>query len=182
VTRIELVTTRLLLRQWRRSDRAPFAELNGDARVMEHFPSRLTREQSDAMADRCEALIRKRGWGLWAVELKTSGSFIGFVGLHIPSAELPFSPCTEVSWRLAFDHWGHGYATEAARAALGVAFEVLGLEEIVSFTAVENFRSRAVMERLEMEESGVFAHPSVPVGSRLREHCLYRVRNPHNEA
>jgi RimJ/RimL family protein N-acetyltransferase len=89
---------------------------------------------------------------------------------------LPFSPCTEVGWRLAFKHWGHGYATEAARAALRVGFDVLGLEEIVSFTTVANFRSRAVMERLGMKESGFFEHPSVPVGNLLRKHCLYRVR------
>jgi RimJ/RimL family protein N-acetyltransferase len=144
---------------------------------MEFFPSLLTREESDTMADRCEALISERGWGFWAVEIRDGGSFIGFVGLHIPTAQLPFSPCTEVGWRLAFNYWGHGYATEAARAALRVGFESLGLEEVVSFTAVANRRSRAVMERLGMRESGVFEHPNVPVGNPLREHCLYRVRN-----
>jgi RimJ/RimL family protein N-acetyltransferase len=173
---VEPVTARLVLRQWRSSDRAPFAELNCDPRVMEFLPSRLTREESDAMADRFEALISERGWGFWAVESKTDGSFIGFVGLHVPAARLPFSPCTEVGWRLAFDHWGYGYATEAARAALRVGFETLGLDEIVSFTAVANRRSRAVMERLGMKQSGLFEHPGVPVGSPLREHCLYRAR------
>jgi RimJ/RimL family protein N-acetyltransferase len=141
---------------------------------MEFFPSRLTRQESDAMADRCESLIKERGWGLWAVELKADRSFIGFVGLHVPAAQLPFSPCTEVGWRLAFDYWGHGFATEAAQEALRVGFELLDLEEIVSFTALANRRSRAVMERLGMKESGFFEHPSVPVGSPLREHCLYR--------
>jgi RimJ/RimL family protein N-acetyltransferase len=169
------------MRQWRSSDRAPFAELNADPRVMEFFPSTLTPEQSDGMADRCESLIGERGWGLWAVELKTNGSFIGFVGLHIPVAELPFSPCTEVGWRLGFDYWGHGFATEAARAALCVGFETLGLDEIVSFTAVANLRSRAVMERLGMQQSGLFDHPSVPVGNSLREHCLYRLRRVRND-
>jgi RimJ/RimL family protein N-acetyltransferase len=179
---IEPATKRLVLRQWRSLDRTPFAELNADPRVMEFFPSPLTREQSDAMADRCEALISERGWGFWAVELRTSGSFIGFVGLHIPAAQLPFSPCTEVGWRLAFDYWGYGFATEAAQAALRVGFEVLGLEEIVSFTTVANLKSRAVMERLGMKESGIFEHPSVPAGSSLREHCLYRLRNTRNDA
>jgi RimJ/RimL family protein N-acetyltransferase len=173
---IERATARLLLRQWRSPDRTPFAELNADPRVMEFFPSPLTREQSDAMADRCEAFIRERGWGLWAVELKTDGRFVGFVGLNIPTAPLPFSPCVEVGWRLAFDYWGHGFATEAALEALRVGFEVLELEEIVSFTAVANRRSRAVMERLGMTESGLFEHPSVPVGSVLKEHCLFRLR------
>jgi RimJ/RimL family protein N-acetyltransferase len=174
---IEPTTTRLFLRQWRSSDRAPFAALNSDPRVMEFFPSPLTQEQSDGMADRCEARIKERGWGFWAVELRTGGAFIGFVGLNIPPTELPFSPCTEVGWRLAFDYWGYGYATEAARAALRVGFESLGLEEIVAFTTISNRRSRAVMERLGMKESGVFEHPAVPVGNPLREHCLYRARS-----
>lgn len=174
---IEPITTRLLLRQWRRSDRAPFAELNGDPKVMESFPSVLTRQESDAMADRCEACIAERGWGFWAVELRTSGSFIGFVGLNVPSAELPFAPCTEVGWRLARSHWGHGYATEAARAALRVGFGALGLEEIVSFTTSSNHQSRSVMKRLGMKEAGVFEHPAVPVGNPLREHCLYCVHS-----
>jgi RimJ/RimL family protein N-acetyltransferase len=143
---------------------------------MEFFPSPLTREQSDDMADRCESLMRERGWGFWAVELKTEGTFIGFVGLHVPAARLPFSPCTEIGWRLAFHNWGYGFATEAAQEALRIGFEVLGLEEIVSFTAVANRRSRAVMERLGMRQSGLFEHPSVPVGNPLREHCLYRLR------
>jgi RimJ/RimL family protein N-acetyltransferase len=173
---IEPTTARLLLRQWRPSDRTPFAQLNADPRVMEFFPSPLTREQSDSMADRCESFISERGWGLWAVELKTDGSFIGFVGLHIPTAQLPFSPCTEVGWRLAFDYWGYGFASEAGREALRVGFDGLGLEEIVSFTAVANRRSRAVMERLGMTLSGLFEHPTVLVGSYLRQHCLYRLR------
>lgn len=179
---IEPITARLLLRQWRPSDRSPFAALNADPRVMEFFPSRLTREESDAMADRCESLIDERGWGLWAVELKADRSFIGFVGLGVPTARLPFSPCTEVGWRLAFDYWGHGFATEAAREALRIGFEVLKLEEIVSFTAVANRRSRAVMERLGMQEGGSFEHPSVPVGSPLREHSLYRLRRTSYDA
>jgi putative phosphoesterase len=172
---IEPSTARLLLRQWRSSDREPFAALNGDPRVMEFFPSILTRPESDALADRCEAFIAERGWGFWAVELKEDRRLMGFVGLHTPT-ELPFSPCTEIGWRLAVDYWGHGFATEAAREALRVGFEVLGLEEIVSFTAVGNRRSRAVMERLGMTDSGLFEHPRVPVGSPLRAHCLYRLR------
>ena len=177
---IERATPRLLMRQWRSSDRVPFAELNADPRVMEFFPAALAREESDAVAERCASLIGQRGWGFWAVELKTTGAFIGFVGLHTPTG-LPFSPCTEIGWRLAFDHWGQGFATEAAREALRVAFEVLRLEEIVSFTAVANRRSRAVMERLGMTASGSFEHPSVPLGNPLREHCLYRLRRPRDE-
>lgn len=172
---IEFETERLRLRQWKTADREPFAALNADPRVMEFFPSLLTRAESDAMADRCEALIRERGWGFWAAETKDAGEFIGFVGLHTPSASLPFSPCVEIGWRLAFEHWGKGLASEASRGALRVAFQSLDLKEIVSFTAVGNHRSRAVMERLGMRESGTFDHPQVPEDSPLRVHSLYRL-------
>lgn len=128
------------------------------------------------MVDRCESMIARNGWGFWAAELRGSGEFIGFVGLNDPTAPLPFAPCTEVGWRLAFEFWGRGLATEAAREALRFGFEQLGLEEIVSFTAVSNQRSRAVMERLGMSQSGTFEHPSVPAGSPLRLHWLYRLR------
>lgn len=176
---IEFETERLFLRQWKPADRAPFAALNSDPRVMEFFPALLTRAESDAMADRCESLIHERGWGFWAVELKASREFIGFVGLHIPSVRLPFSPCVEAGWRLAFQHWGKGFASEAAGGALRIGFSSLGLNEIVSFTAVGNRRSRAVMEKLAMRESGVFEHPQIPEGSSLRWHCLYRLPRDH---
>lgn len=173
---IEFDTARLRLRQWQPADREPFAALNADARVMAFFPSLLTRIGSDAMADRCLSLIEERGWGFWAAEMKDSHQFIGFVGLHVPVPELPFSPCVEIGWRLAFPYWGQGLATEAARSALRVGFEVLGLSEIVSFASVGNLRSRAVMEKLSMNEAAeTFEHPHVPVGSPLRKHCLYRL-------
>jgi RimJ/RimL family protein N-acetyltransferase len=170
----EFTTARLHLRQWRKSDRAPFAQLNADPRVMEFFPKLLDRVSSDALADHIEAKIRDRGWGLWAVELQATQEFIGFVGLNIPAVELPFSPCVEVGWRLAFPYWGQGYTTEAAREALRFGFEDLKLEEIVSFTAVQNQRSRSVMERLNMREMpDTFLHPSLPPDHPLAEHCLY---------
>jgi RimJ/RimL family protein N-acetyltransferase len=172
---IELETERLRLRQWTLADRAPFAALNADPRVMEYLSEPLTRVASDAMAERCQSLLQERGWGFWAVECKASGEFAGFVGLHVPSALLPFSPCVEIGWRLAVQHWGKGLATEAAREALRAGFERLGLSEIVSFTALGNVRSRAVMERLGMREAGTFEHPHVPAGSSLRPHYLYRL-------
>jgi len=176
----EFNTDRLRLRQWRVADREPFAALNADPKVMEFFFTPLDRVASDAMADRCQALIAERGWGFWAAELKHANEFIGFVGLHIPSAELPFSPCVEVGWRLASQYWGKGFATEAARGVLRVGFELLGLSEIVSFAAVRNVRSRAVMERLGMREAAsTFEHPGVPVGSAVRQHCLYRLSREH---
>ncbi len=172
---IEFDTERLMLRQWCAADRAPFAALNADPQVMACFPAPLTRAQSDALADRCEALIATRGWGFWAVALKASGEFIGFVGLHEPAGALPFAPCVEIGWRLARDHWGRGLATEAARGALEVGFGTLGLEEIVAFTTVGNHRSRALMERLGMHASNTFEHPDLPAGHPLRRHCLYRM-------
>lgn len=172
---IEFETEHLFLRQWTATDREPFAALNADPRVMAFFPAPLARAESDAMADRCESLIQARGWGFWAAELKATRAFIGFVGLHTPSAELPFSPCVEIGWRLAFQHWGKGLATEAARGALRIGFGLLDFQEIVSFTAVGNLRSRAVMQRLAMRESGTFEHPHLPEGSPLRLHCLYRL-------
>ncbi len=173
---MEFDTERLRLRQWREADYEPFAALNADPRVMEFFPAPLDRPASDSMASRCQAVIAERGWGLWAVETKELHEFIGFVGLDRPTAELSFSPCVEVGWRLASGQWGKGFATEAARSVLRLGFETLGLSEIVSFTAVRNLRSRAVMERLNMQEAAdPFEHPNVPVGSSLRLHCLYRL-------
>lgn len=173
---IEFSTARLRLRQWRSGDRDPFFQLNSDPEVMRYFPAPLDRAASDAMAQRCERLIAQQGWGFWAVEIPGAADFIGFVGLHIPSANLPFEPCVEIGWRLAKRFWGQGYATEAANGALEVAFQRLNLEEIVSFTSLLNRRSQAVMERLQMTRSpDNFIHPAVPVESPLREHCLYRI-------
>jgi len=173
---IEPLTPRLVLRQWRESDKAPFAELNADPVVMEHFPAPLTRDQSDALAGRCAERLRSDGYGLWAVEVRTSGEFIGFVGLAVPRWESAFTPCTEIGWRLAGSAWGHGYATEAANAAMAMAFGPAGLDEVVSFTTVRNLRSRQVMERIGMirDPSEDFDHPSVTDGP-LRRHVLYRL-------
>ena len=173
---IEFDTERLRLRQWCAADREPFAALNADSNVMAFYPRPLGRAESDAMANRCQALIAERGWGFWVVETKDTREFLGFVGLHTPAPDLPFSPCVEVGWRLAATHWGKGFATEAARCALRIGFERLGLPEIVSFTSVGNIKSRAVMERLGMRQAEeTFEHPAIPASSALRKHCLYRL-------
>lgn len=172
---IQLETSRLRLRPWRDEDFAPFAALNADPQVMAHFPATLDRAESDVLAARCQSLIEAQGWGFWATEIKASGDFIGFVGLHRPIAELPFSPCIEIGWRLARPFWGQGYASEAARAALSFAFNDLALAEVVAFTSLENRRSQAVMERLGMRRAENFEHPALPPGHPLREHCLYRL-------
>ncbi len=173
---VEVDTPRLRLRQWRAADREPFAALNADPAVMEFFLSPLSRESSDASIDAWQSQLASRGWSNWALELKASGEFLGFTGLSIPRRVLPFSPCVEVGWRLARKHWGQGYATEAARAALEVGFVRLDLPEIVSFTTVGNVRSRAVMERIGMRDAKQdFEYPGFPEGHPLRRHCLYRI-------
>ena len=169
---VELETERLKLRQWKHSDYKPFSEMNADSEVLKYFPHTLSESESNALADKIESLIAKKGWGFWAVELKNSNDFIGFVGLHEPT-DLPFTPCVEIGWRLAKQYWRHGYATEAAQAALKFAFETLCLDEVVSFTSLLNKRSQAVMQKLNMVDSGQnFEHPNVPVGNQLREHVL----------
>jgi RimJ/RimL family protein N-acetyltransferase len=172
----ELETERLLLRQWRRLDYSVFAELNSDPEVMEYFPNLLTRKESDAVAEKCQSIISERGWGFWATELKSSGLFIGFVGLNKPKPTMPFSPCVEIGWRLHKSYWGKGYATEAAAEALRFCFETLGLIEVVSFTTLSNFRSRSVMERLGFRDTAQnFEHPDIPKGHSLSEHVLYKL-------
>lgn len=173
---IEPRTERLRLRQWRDDDREPFAAMSADPQVMEYFAGVLNRAESDELVDRCAALIAERGWGFWAAERLDTGEFIGCIGLHVPTAELPFLPCVEIGWRLARPHWGRGYATEAAALALRVGFEQLDLNEIVSFAVVGNLRSRAVMERLGMVDTGsTFEHPEVPDRDGSRRHCLYKI-------
>ena len=173
-------TERLRLRRWLLADRAPFAALNADPRVMEHFPGPLSREESDTLATAIEAHFDQHGFGLWAVEIPHVTTFAGFVGLSVPRFEAHFTPCVEIGWRLAAEHWGRGYATEGARAVLTFAFQTLGLGEIVSFTVPANARSRRVMERIGMVHNRAddFDHPMLPDGHPLRRHVLYRIARP----
>jgi ribosomal-protein-alanine N-acetyltransferase len=173
----KLSTERLLLRRWSARDRAPFAELNADPEVMRYFPAPLTQQESDALADRIEAGLAREGWGLWALEQRSSGQFLGFTGLARPGFEAHFTPAVEIGWRLARNAWGQGLATEAARAAARFAFEELELPALVSFTPASNARSRAVMRRLGMSHDAVgdFDHPALPVAHPLRRHVLYRL-------
>lgn len=172
----ELETKRLKLRQWKESDYPIFSEMTSDRDVMRFYPSLMSKSESDEMANKIRGLISEKGWGFWAVEEKENKKFIGFVGLHEPAPELPFSPCVEIGWRLRKESWGKGFATEASKEALKFAFRVLGLSRVYSFASVDNQKSRAVMERLNMENTNQnFEHPSMPVGSPLREHVLYKI-------
>jgi RimJ/RimL family protein N-acetyltransferase len=172
-----LSSDRISLRRWRDEDREPFAAMNADPRVMEFFRAPLSRAGSDAMVDHLEAHLGKHGFGLWAIEVPGVAPFIGFTGIaHVPFSAA-FTPCVEVGWRLAFAHWGHGYATEAARLALAYGFGPLALSEVVSFTSLANQRSRAVIERLGMRRDPAedFNHPAIAEGHPLRRHVLYRI-------
>jgi RimJ/RimL family protein N-acetyltransferase len=173
----ELHTDRLLLRRWRPDDRPAFARLNSDPRVVEYLAGALSRQESDALADRIEAHFEQHGFGLWAVEVPGITPFAGFIGLAIPRFEAHFTPCVEIGWRLDAAHWNRGYATEGARAALQFGFESLQLKEIVSFTAEANVRSRRVTEKLGMTRApgDDFDHPGLPREHPLRRHVLYRL-------
>jgi RimJ/RimL family protein N-acetyltransferase len=147
-----------------------------DERVMEFFPALLDKKESDSVALTCQRLIQERGWGFWAVEFRETRQFIGFIGLHIPTAALPFSPCVEVGWRLAQPFWGKGLATEGAKASLNFGFSTLGLSEIVAFTSGLNLRSMHVMDKLGMVRAEEFNHPDIPSTHKLYPHILYRLR------
>jgi len=173
-----ITTDRLLLRRWRDSDRLPFQAMNADPRVMEFMPSLLSPDESDALVDRAQAHFDRHGYGSFAAELIENHSFIGFIGLSIPNFDAPFMPAVEVGWRLAFEYWGHGLATEGARAAVHYAFGELGLDNLVSFTVPENLRTRRVMEKIGLthDPNDDFDHPRLSEGHPLRRHVLYRLK------
>jgi len=173
----ELETPRLHLRAWTDDDLPAFAAMNADPEVMRHFPEAMTRDKSDALAKRIRENMAKRGWGLWAVEVKTGPRFAGFVGLAVPTFKAKFMPTVEIGWRLSRECWGRGIATEGAQIVLTFAFGRLNLGEVVSFTAEGNHRSRAVMERLGMSHKPAddFDHPMIAVGSPVRRHVFYRL-------
>ncbi|MBA2369780.1 MAG: GNAT family N-acetyltransferase [Candidatus Protochlamydia sp.] len=174
-----LKTKRLILRPWREEDLESFAQLNADPRVMEYFSSVLSRQESNDLAQRISAKLEKQDWGLWAVSVQNIADFIGFIGLAEPSFDAHFTPAVEVGWRLIFDHWGKGYATEGAKAALKYGFETLNHDEIVSFTAVQNMRSRRIMKKIGMHHDSKddFDHPKLPEDHSLRRHVLYRINH-----
>lgn len=172
-----LETERLLLRQWLDKDFLPFAAMNADPIVRKYFPSLLTADQSHASIKSFQEAIIQKGFGLWALELKDSGEFLGFCGLQVPSFHAHFTPCIEIGWRLAKEYWGNGYATESAKKCLSFAFKTLNVPEIVSFTAIDNWPSRRVMQRIGMQRNPQddFEHPLVDDEHPLKKHVLYRV-------
>lgn len=171
-------TDRLILRAWTEKDYPAFAALNADPKVREFYPNILSQVESDTAASRIQQSLQEKGYGLWAVEVKNGAPFIGYVGLSMPTFQAAFAPCVEIGWRLAYTHWGKGYATEAAMRVLEFGFQTLKLPEIVSFTVPANNRSLHVMERIGMKRdpSADFEHPLLPDDSPLKQHVLYRIR------
>lgn len=182
-SRVVLQTSRLLLREWRDSDRAAFAEMNRNPLVMRFFPGLMERRASDAFVDRLQDLHLHLGYTLWVVEVidseRGASPFAGFTGLMPPTFDLPFEhskPVAEVGWRLLPQWWGLGIATEGARASVAHGFDVVRLPEILSFTVVTNSRSRAVMERIGMHFAGEFDHPRAQPDAHWKRHALYRMK------
>lgn len=177
-----LETERLILRNWREEDREMFHRLNSDEQVMQFFPFRRDRKQSDSVMDELHLKCAIKGFGFCPMVLKQTGQAIGFCGL----SEFKLANCfpeggTEIGWRLVPEYWQNGYVTEAARRWIEFGFEELKLEEIVSFAVPQNFRSIAVMERLGFrhDPSRDFDHPSVPDDHQhLKRHVLYSLKRP----
>lgn len=173
-----LSTDRLILREWRQEDLAPFARLNADPEVMRFFPAVQSIEETKASVERVKARIKADGFGFWAAELKETGKFIGFIGMQRVLDVLPCAPAVEIGWRLDKSVWGQGLAPEGARACLAYAFSTLKLKEVVSFTASTNEPSQRVMTKIGMtrDYEGDFEHPMVPDGSPVKTHVLYRIQ------
>lgn len=173
-----LETPRLVLRQWRDADVDAWAAMTADPRVMECFPSTYDRAQAEDRAHRMRTALERDGYGWWPLEVKGGTAFAGVILLQELPFEAPFTPATEVGWWLAHEHWGHGYASEGARAALDFAFGELKRAEVVAITASVNVRSQRVMARLGMthDPGDDFEHPWIAAGDRLRKHVLYRMR------
>ncbi|WP_434054584.1 MAG: GNAT family N-acetyltransferase [Roseibium sp.] len=179
---ILMETERLLLRTWQDKDVDSFAEVCADPVVMRYFPDVMTREECEHLIVRCIEKHERDGFSMAPVEVRTTGEFLGFVGLNTPTyaAPLPFEPCVEIGWRLKQSSWGKGYASEAANAWLRFGFETIGLDEIVAFTIPANTPSQKVMQRIGMrrDHDGDFLHPSLPEDHPVALHVLYRLTRP----
>lgn len=174
---IELHTARLHLRNWQPADLVTFAELNADPQVMQFFPDRLDRQQSDALAARIQRHTEQYGFGVWVLESHEQPGLIGILGLQHVLFDSAFSPAVEIAWRLLPAYWHQGLATEAAQAALRFAFEQLALPQVLAFTVPANQPSQALMQRLGMQRDPAedFLHPLLPKNHPLRPHVLYRI-------
>ncbi|WP_105616317.1 GNAT family N-acetyltransferase [Vallitalea okinawensis] len=175
LNKYEFESERLGFRQWDEKDKEPFYMMNSNNEVMRFFPNTLLREESNKFVDKIMKHFEEKGYGLWAVEVKKTNEFIGFIGFKEATFEAAFTPCIEIGWRLDNKHWNRGYATEGARACLKYAFNQLKLNDIYSFTAQINHPSINVMSKIGLREVGTFNHPKVAEDSPLRPHVLYKI-------
>lgn len=166
---------RLIFRQWKESDKEYFSRMNSDPQVMEFFPKQLNKLESDLRANQIIESIETNNYGLWAVEIKESNQFIGFIGLNFTDFNSEFTPCIEIGWRLGKEYWGYGYATEGAKEVLHYGFQVLKLDEVYSFTSKINVRSENVMKKIGMSKKGEFYHPNIEKDNKLCLHVLYKI-------
>ncbi len=166
------------MRDWRDADVEELVAINADPRVTEFLARSYSRELSESLAAAMRRDLTAHGYGWWVVEVRGETPFAGLICLQAVPFETPFTPANEIGWRFAYEHWGRGYATEGARAALAFAFERLGWDEVVAFTAASNLRSQRVMERLGMRHDARddFDHPRLQAGDPLRRHFLYRIK------
>ncbi|MBI3259802.1 MAG: GNAT family N-acetyltransferase [Ignavibacteriae bacterium] len=168
-------TERLILRNWEKSDIAPFVQMNSDPKVMKYFPGLMSSDQTLQFMERIKLHFEEYNYGLFAVDEKSTGEFIGFIGFSHPRFESFFTPCVEIGWRLRSEHWGKGLATEGAKACLDYGFNVLNFDSIYSFTAIPNVPSINVMKKTGMKHIGEFNHPSLSEGSWLCKHTVYKI-------
>lgn len=174
---MQLETERLILRKWKEADLEPFCKITSDPEVRRYYPGVLTADETKALVTKVEAHFNKESFGLFALELKSTGEFIGYTGLMKPTIQAHFMPCVEIGWQLSKKHWGNGYAPEAAAKALEDGFVRIGLDEIVSFTTVSNDKSIRVMQKLQMTRNPKddYSHPALPEGHPLKPHVLFRL-------
>ncbi len=177
MTDIHIETERLILREWKEEDKAPFARMNADPMVMEFFPRRLTENDSNHLVDRFQKHFETSGFGFYAVELKKTGDFMGFAGLQAVEMAVPFTPAVEIAWRLDYEYWGKGYATEAAQTVLGHGFTELKLKEIVAYAVHDNSRAIKLIEKIGMKRDPKmdFDYPHLPKDHPLGRFVLYRM-------
>lgn len=180
---VHIETERLILRQWKDEDLPDFARMNSDPIVMEYFPRRLREEDTSNLVARFQKHFKKHGYGLYAVENKETNAFMGFVGLNNVDDKMPFAPAVEMAWRIDYEYWGQGYATEAAQAVLDHTFSELGLEEIVAFAVHDNTRAIHLMEKLGMkrDKKGDFKYPALRKDHPLGGFVLYRLSKKDHE-